>query len=246
MRSTVAALLAIMAMPGIAAAQEGHAVPAGGKVSEGFDPTARVAGSRIVGVGFRAAAGLAFDPAQVRLAGAAEDATICVRAISRDGLYWMRTPYEPEAGKTLLLSPFTLLPDRLRAYAVEEIAIYAFEISASGPAPTAESRAADCLAARDEAVTVLPVLAATDGPGELVVLVNSGNRRVQGRLKGGSEIELRCAPPESTERIAYDRICTAEVAPAPDPRVMELELTFDDGLTKATKAYDIRLPGNGS
>ncbi len=245
MRLTVVASLAILAIPGIAAAQdEGHAVPAGGTVSEGFDPTARVAGSRIVGVGFRAATGLAFNPAQVRIAGASEVSTICVRAISRDGLYWMRTPYESAVGKTLLLSPFTLLPDRLRSYATEEIAIYAFEIPASTPEPTAESRAADCLAAKDDAVTVLPFLPAADGSDELLVLVNSGNRRVQGRLKGVDEIELRCAAPESTERIAYDRICSARIETlAAAPHVAELELTFDDGLTKVTMTHRVRLPG---
>lgn len=245
MRFTVVALLAMSAMSGIAMAQdEGHAVPAGGTVSEGFDPTARVAGSRIVGVGFRSAAGLAFNPAQVRITGASEVSTICVRAISRDGLYWMRTPYEPAVGKTLLLSPFTLLTDRLRAYSAEEIAIYAFEIPSSNPEPTAESRAADCLAAEDDAVTVLPVLASADGSDELLVLVNSGNRRVQGRLKGVDEIGLRCVAPESTERIAYDRICSAGIgALAAAPQVAELDLTFDDGLTKVTMTYRIRLPG---
>lgn len=247
MRFTIVVLPAILAMTGIATAQDqGHAVPAGGMVSEGFDPTARVAGSRIVGVGFRAAADLAFDPAQVRITGASATSTICVRAISRDGLYWMRTPYEPEAGNTLVLSPFTLQPDRLRTYAVEEMAIYAFEIPAGNPEPTAESRAADCLAAPDDAMTVLPVLPAADGSDELQVLVNSGNRRVQGRLKGATDIELQCVPPGSSERIAYDRICSAKVgAPTPAPRDMELELTFDDGLTRETRSYEIRLPGTG-
>jgi len=247
MRLAVATLLAVMAMSGIAVAQEeGRAVPAGGMVSEGFDPTARVAGSRIVGVGFRATTGRAFDPAQVRIAGASEVSTICVRAISRDGLYWMRTPYESAAGKTLLLSPFSLLPDRLRTYAAEEIAIYAFEMPASTSEPTAASRAADCLAAREDAGTVLPVLSAADGLDELVVLVNSGNRRVQGRLKGGAEIELRCVAFESPERIAYDQICSAQIgAPAAAPRVAELELTFDDGLTKVTMTHRVRLPGGG-
>lgn len=251
MRCAVVVLLACLGLPAAVGAQEvaqdvGRAVPVGGTVSEGFDPTARVAGSRVVGVAFRSAQGLAFDPEQIRIVGASPSATICVRAISRDGLYWMRTPYEPGIGASLLLTPFTQLPDRLRSYGADEIAIYAFETAASPAPPSAESRAADCLAARDDAVTILPVTSGPVATDQLLILVNSGNRKVEGQIVGQTTVGLRCAAPDSAERIAYDRVCSATVDPdALGTGQVTLNLVFDDGLTKTRLDYRMRLAGGG-
>lgn len=247
MRSAIFALLLVPSLPGSLFAQvEGRAVPAGGVVSEGFDPTARVAGSRVVGVRFGPVEGRTFDPGEVRIAGASPDSTICIRAISRDGLYWMRTPYEPGVGATLLLSPFTQVPDRLRRYRADEIAIYAFETPATSDNPSAESRVEDCLSARDDTLRILPVLSAPDTDDTLQVLVNSGNRRVSGRLTGANEVPVTCAAPASTERIAYDRVCSAKIGPAAlGAGPVTLELVLDDGLARTRLSYAIRLTGGG-
>lgn len=248
MRSAFVALLLVSGLPGSLFAQnEGRAVPAGGVVSEGFDPTARVAGSRVVGVRFGPAEGRVFDPGQVRIAGASPGSTVCIRAISRDGLYWMRTPYEPEIGATLLLTPFTQSPDRLRRYSTDEIAIYAFETPTTSANPSAASRAEDCLSARDDRLRILPVLSELGPTDQLQVLVNSGNRRVEGRLRGENEIPVVCAAPASTERIAYDRVCSAKISPTVlGAGPIRLELVLDDGLAKTRINHAIRITGDGS
>ena len=245
MRSAILALLLVPSLPGsVLAQEEGRAVPAGGVVSEGFDPTARVAGSRIVGVRFGPAEGRVFDPGQVKITGASPESTICIRAISRDGLYWMRTPYEPAVGRTLLLTPFTQSPDRLRRYNSDEIAIYAFETPATEADPSAESRAEDCLSARDDILRILPVLSGSGSEDTLQVLVNSGNRRVEGRLSGAHEVPISCSAPDSTERIAYDRVCSAKIGPAVlGAGPVTLELVLDDGLARTPLSYAIRLTG---
>lgn len=237
MRSLLGLLVLLVASGQVEAETTGLARPVNGKVEEGFDPTARVAGSRIVGVRIGASVapgaphGAAFDPAGVEIVAAAAERIICVRAISRDGLYWMRTPYRAEtAGPTLTLAPFTDASDRLRKYAQDEIAIYAFE--SSDP---------ECL---DRSVVVLPAVGTLAGA-TLEVLVNSGNRRVTARLaKGAREVDLTCAAPVSQERITFDRVCTVAMAALPDPTgTLELKLTLDDGLSRSTQDYPIRMPG---
>lgn len=240
MRLFVLLIVALLALHGPAAAQEpGVARPASGKVEEGFDPAARVAGSRIVGVRIGSAGNRPFDPGAVEIVEATPGRTICVRAISRDGLYWMRTPYLAEStGPTLKLAPFTDAANRLQRYAANEIAVYAFE-----------SDDEECLGAVS---AVLPVVEPFRGGGArrgdtIEVLINSGNRRVAAQIEAGngmSATEMECAPPGSSERITHDRICTVALNALPiRTGILRLNLTFDDGLMPFSDSYDIRMPG---
>lgn len=227
-------IFALASATGAIAQGRGQATPVSGQVNEGFDPTARVAGSRIVGVRIGKTSARPFDPASVFVVGTSADQTICVRAISRDGLYWMRTPYRTvRADRMLHLVPFTQAGDRLRRYPRDEIAIYAFET----PSP-------DCL---DKSVVVLPVLEDTGVAARFEVLINSGNRRVEARIATRDKsvsVDIPCAIPTAGARITYDRICAAPFATLPAGALdLTLSLTFDDGLSKLSENYSLRLPG---
>ena len=201
-----------------------------GTVNEHFDTSARVAGSRLVSVRLGSARGLAFEPGNVQVVMPPSFVGVCVRSISRDGLYWMRTYYGVTAWPSatrLLIAPFTSdLDQPLRSYHEKDIAIVAFV-----------SPDASC---RDQTPVVLPVVVSLDSPSQLELLFNSGSRRISARLNGG--VEVACVPPPNSERVAFDRICTLEVPLSGEPTQVVLHVEMDDGLTVTTEEYRIFLP----
>ncbi|NUB46603.1 hypothetical protein GEU84_019605 [Fertoebacter nigrum] len=222
----------MFAMPGDVVAQDVAVTSLSGSVNEHFDTTARVAGSRLVSVRLGTARGLAFDPSNVQVVRPVSLAGVCVRSISRDGLYWMRTYYGVEAtasGKRLLIEPFTSSLDQiLRSYGEGEIAIVAFS-----------SVDASCL---DQSPLVLPVLVPEGAPDRIEVLLNSGSRRISAGLDGGEQVV--CVTPQNIERIVFDSICTLAVVLSDRPTQRVLQVAMDDGLTVVREDYKIFLPAH--
>lgn len=202
------------------------------KVNENFDSSAKTGGSRLVGVLLGAATSRAFRAEDVQIVNPAVDGIICVRAISRDGLYWMRTPYKTDSGPgdRLRLEPFTTtLGDKLQQFDETDIGIVA-SLSASE----------DCL---DDVSVVLPALVPGGNPSRIEIMANSGNRYVFVRLQTGADsFETECTPPQNEARIAFDRVCSLDVTLGPEPMEGTLLLSFDDGLSVEAENYTIRLP----
>lgn len=223
-------VMGILALPGIVVAQDVAVTSLSGLVNEHFDKTARVAGSRLVSVRLGTARSLAFDPGTVQVALPGSSVGVCVRSISRDGLYWMRTYYGvpgTASGRKLLIEPFTSsLQKVLQSYDEGDIAIVVFK-----------SIDASCL---DQSHEVLPVLVPEGTPDRLEVLLNSGNRRISARLDGGEKVE--CVTPQNAERIAFDRICALNVVLSDRPMLTVLQISMDDGLTVTSEDYQIFMP----
>ncbi|WP_137112599.1 hypothetical protein [Rhodobacter sp. SY28-1] len=224
-------LVALVSLPALA--QEVPVATAlNGVVNENFDSSAKTGGSRLVGVRLGAATSRPFRAADVQIVNPGVGGIVCVRAISRDGLYWMRTPYEADSdpGDRLRLQPFTAeLGDQLQQFDETDIGIVA-----------SLSTSADCL---DDVAVVLPALIPGGNPTRIEIMANSGNRNVSVRLEmGAGPFEEECIPPENEARIAFDRICGLNVTLGQEPMEGTLLINFDDGLGVETETYTIRLP----
>lgn len=210
------------------------AKPVGGIINEHYDKTARVAGSRLVGIRLGTSAERFFDPANVQVVTAKSKTFVCVRTISRDGLYWMRTPYESLAASSahprMRLEPFTVgLGDTLRSYSDDDIAILAF--------------ASDDDRCLNVSGVLLPEFSSRAVPDRLELMINSGNRKISIQLRTeGEPVGTGCVAPENVERIAFDRLCSLPVALGGRPVDGVLEIAMDDGLSVERESYRIRFP----
>lgn len=224
-------LVALLSLPALA--QEVSEANAAVKVvNEHFDDSAKTGGSRLVGVLLGAATSRAFRPEDVQIVNPSVDGIICVRAISRDGLYWMRTPYTTDSGPgdRLRLNPFTsTLRDELQQFDETDIGIVA-----------SLSTSTECL---DDVSVVLPALVPGGKLSRIQIMANSGNRNVSVRLETGARpLETECTAPENEARIAFDRVCELEITLGQEAIEGTLLLSFDDGLSVETETYTIRLP----
>lgn len=229
----ISAVCVALCCPAAAVAQDTGMTPLIGDMNEHYDSSPRVAGSRLVGIRLGASAALAFDPTDVRIVGPGAGHTVCVRSISRDGLYWMRNAYgrggtSPE--RLLRLDPFTKdLGTRLEAYPEGDIAILAF-------VGTDEA----CL---DEAAMILPTVVSRSVPERLEILMNSGNRALTARFEMADKVsEVRCEAPQGAERVAYDRLCSLEIQLGSQPIEGRLDISMDDGLSIRSERFVVLLP----
>ncbi|MFW8635298.1 hypothetical protein [Cribrihabitans pelagius] len=220
------------------APQVAIARPFGGEVNDHFDDASKTSGGVLAGLRVAVAGSAAFDPSNVLVAAPPPSGSIiCVRGVSRDGLYWTRTPYTLEAGGTgqgaVRLQPFAKqeYERHLRAYAREDVALVAFTASDE-----------TCF---EEHGLFLPELPASGGAEELQLLVNSGSRRTKVELAlegtaGGGPVQGSCAKVQH-ERIAFDTRCRVAFGPLTVPAVGVLRISLDDGLSPVTKSYRVQL-----
>jgi hypothetical protein len=211
------------------------ATPLEDKVNDHLDGSAKAAGGRLVGLSLTGTHSKKFDPSNVQITMPIErKPVICVRGISRDGLYWTRTPYNsPSAQENrheVKLSPFTSAYERqLRSYDNSDVAILAFEASD-----------ANCF---DKGAQIMPVLDGSARDLRIKVQVNTGNQHVKITLRhGATEVEGVCNPVRDRERIAFDRDCSVPVTLSAAPEIATLVLTFDDGLVEEEDPYTVFLP----
>ncbi|MFW8595541.1 hypothetical protein [Cribrihabitans neustonicus] len=224
--------------PTFAQEQVAIARPFDGVVNDHFDEAAKTSGGVLAGLSVAAAGPSAFDPSNVLVAAPPlAGSIICVRGVSRDGLYWTRTPYALEAGgserSAVRLQPFANIEyeRHLREYARQDVALVAF---------TAADR--NCF---EEQALFLPELPAGGGAKELQLLVNSGSRRTEVELApegaaGGGPVQGSCAM-VGHERIAFDTRCRVPFGPLQVPAVALLRISLDDGLSPVTKTYRVQL-----
>lgn len=212
-----------------------EARPLKGKVNDHFDKTAKAAGGRLVGLSFSGNVIEKFNPLDVRIAmPLVRKPVICVRGISRDGLYWTRTPYVSPAETSdtheVRLFPFTFVyGSQLRTYGRSDVALLIFEATD-----------ANCF---DEGAQMMPVLSRSSKELEIVAHVNTGNQHVEMALQIGDKLVPGvCGQVLNREKIAFDIDCTVPVALLAEPVSATLVLTFDDGLAVEKKPYTVFLP----
>ncbi len=205
-----------------------------GEVNETYGRS-DVAGGDLVGLSIGSAEW--FDPQNVRIAVSPKDSVLCVSAISRDGLYFARTPYQkpPEAfgAREVRLTPFTVkFEDQLSNFNMSDIALLALQAS------SAECFEPDAL--------YLPLL---EQPEATIVRLNAyfntGNQDIAMTLTddgSGRQTAARCSKPDGA-RIGYDVICRVYgLKLGNQGRTVTLDFTLDDGLQTTPLSYKILLP----
>lgn len=234
-KATVILAALLLAAPALAETTTGAAVP-DGEIDELFDDVRKVAGSRLVTLRIGPFGNAPFVPGNVRVIAPAGKSVICVRAVSRDGLYAMQEPYSvTEPGDFVSLVPFSdKYADRLDDYPSEDIAVFAF----AAPDATCQERDA----------TVLPVVSTDPLENQQIqALVNSRNRKVSVVLhaEGAAPIDLSCEKPRDEARITHDQDCRGQIRPDFPLGRAELRVTLDDGLVRQTDRYAVILGSAG-
>lgn len=225
---------AILAHPALAQDNIVTAIPMG-DVNDHFDKTAKSAGGRLVGLSLDLGNSAKFNPGNVwvTMPPKATD-VICVSGVSRDGLYWSRTPYQIASAQgsesQVKLLPFTnKYETQLLAYDSDDIAVFAFA-----------ARSPNCFA---EVPTVLPIItkANRSAPAEISAQVNSGNFKISVLVDvGDGPKEMACR--QDNDRIAFDVDCTFPVTLGDTPIDGSLTLITDDGLSAEPEEFTLRLP----
>lgn len=205
-----------------------------GEVNESYGRS-DVAGGDLVGLSIGSAEW--FDPQNVLIAVSAKDSVLCVSAISRDGLYFARTPYQkpPEASgaREVRLTPFTVkYEDKLSDFSMSDIALL-----------TLQAASPECF---EPDALYLPVLEQPEASiARLNAYFNTGNQDLSMTLTedgSGHQTPARCAKPDGA-RIGYDVICRVDdIALGNQSRTVTLDFTLDDGLQTTPMSYRVLLP----
>lgn len=214
------------------------AEPVDGRIGEHFDRSgsADVSGGMIVGA-LLGEITAAFPPEQIWIATPSERVTLCLQALSRDGLYSARSRYSltgvTDGMEGTRLMPFTHLADSLRGYADDEVAIIATAGDDQGRCRSGDAR----LFPR-----VQPGL--TAGEADLLLQLNAAGRSAawivteDGRRKD-------CMPVTDRLVIGFDMTCSLRVPVGTAAATLGLALWIDDGLQPESTDYLLTIPGYG-
>ncbi|MFC6689496.1 hypothetical protein [Jhaorihella thermophila] len=213
--------------------------PAEGAVNDYFDDASKTSGGVLVGLRLAPRVDLSFDPENVEITLPLEQGNfVCVSGVSRDGLYWSRTPYRIDtvtpSAVVLKLQPFAQerYAGRLRSYPWSSVAIIAFE-----------SADPDCFLFDSR---LLPEVPPNSDPATLAVYVNSNSQKLKASLDiAGATVRADCL--QRTEaRVAFDYACTLKLPHRDSADVATLVLEFDDGMTVDSEAFTVVLPASGN
>jgi len=160
---------------------------------------------------------------------------LCLRTSSLDGRFWSENPYRPPNGVTTAsLGPLTKQYTKvLKTMSSDQLA-FRVAVPTSGKCTDLSS------------AQYLPVIG--EGKKELVVHINSGDKRVVTRLsRAGKAVSenIECLPVENSARIAADRKCFIPLPKNPGKADLQLALIGMTG--KAEKiSFDIYIPSYSS
>lgn len=214
------------------------AEPVDGRIGESFDRSgsADVSGGMIVGALLGGIA-TAFPPDQVWIATPARQVTLCLQALSRDGLYSARSRYRLRGaadgmGGTRLM-PFTRLSDSLQRYADDEVAIVA----------TAADDKGQC---RSDDAQLLPRVQPDLTPGEadLLLQLNAAGRSAAWIVTQDGR-RSDCVPVANNLTVGFDMTCPLRVPVGSAASMLGLTLWVDDGLQPEQTNYTLTIPGYG-
>ncbi|SHF37446.1 hypothetical protein SAMN05444279_13222 [Ruegeria intermedia] len=209
--------------------------PAEGVVNDHFDETPKTSGGVLVGLRFAPLGQDLFDPANVRITPPREeDSLVCVSGVSKDGLYWSRTPYRTDApaasAQVLQLQPFAQAryESRLRTYGWGAMAIVAFE-----------SKDPDCFAFDNR---FLPEIPPNSDSRRLIIYVNSNSQKLEATLETvDTSLQAECQEQDDT-RVAFDYACSFRLPDRAGQADATLVLEFDDGMGGYANTFTILLP----
>lgn len=217
-----------------------QAEPANDRIDEHFDRSgagANVSGGVIVGAMLGAVSGGGFPADRILIATPPERVLLCLRALSRDGLFSARNPYrltglaDGMEGTTLM--PFTDgYADDLRRYADDEVAVIAMPADDQGRCRSGEPR----LFPR-----VPPELAL--GETDLTLQVNTAGRGMAW-VETGDGTRADCRPVEGGPAIGFDMTCRLRVPIGPGPAELGFVLWVDDGLQPQPSTHVLAIPGH--
>lgn len=214
------------------------AEPVDGRIGEHFDRSgsADVSGGMIVGAMLGEIA-KAFPPDQIWIATPSEKITLCLQALSRDGLYSARSRYHltgvTDGMEGTRLMPFTHLAGSLRGYADDEVAIIATAGDDQGQCRSGDAR----LFPR-----VQPGL--TAGEADLLLQLNAAGRSAAWIVTEDGR-RNDCTRVTDHLVIGFDMTCFLRVPVGTAAATLGLALWVDDGLQPEPTDYLLAIPGYG-
>lgn len=231
--------LMVVALTFFASPSAGQEVVArlkGDGLEERFTREAPVSGRVIAGV--LAGSSSASDRLALYASHARTSDDICVRVLSRDGLYWSENTFTWPVGAEALLVPLeyqSRYQQQLSGYSEQDLAILAYE--------------GDCRQATAGTALVAARGKNDNEPDSLTLLINSGRSdtfAVLTNLQDGP-LTHACEAVEAGRRTGYDRVCRLPLAGRPDSGLLEIRIMRRrfDRMMPATE-LTVQLPGRAN
>lgn len=228
-------MAALVSLPSLSSAQDVVARLKGEGLEERFTEEAAVSGRVVAGV--LAGSASASDALALYASTARASDDICVRVISRDGLYWSENTFTWPDGADSGVIPLeyqSRYREKLAGYDAKDLAILGYE--------------GDCRQVPDGPVLVAARGADWQQPATLDILVNSGRSdtfAVLTNLVNGPKT-LACQTITAGRRTGYDTVCTVPLAETPDNGLLEIRIMRRrfDRMMPATSLV-VHLPVNG-
>ncbi|MGM0569546.1 hypothetical protein [Marinobacter sp.] len=229
-------LVALVLLPSLTAAQDVVARLKGNGLEESFTEEASVSGRVVAGV--LAGSATASDALALYASAARSSNDICVRVISRDGLYWSENTFTWPKGADASLVPLqyqSRYREQLARYDARDLAILGYE--------------GDCQQVPDGPLLVAARGTDADRPSTLDILVNSGRSdtfAVLTNLVAGPQT-IACQAITAGRRTGYDTVCTVPLMETSEDGLLEVRIMrrrFDRMMPATTLV--VHLPGNGT